>query len=334
MKIKFGVIGSGSIVESFLSAAKGIEDFEFFAFYSRNAVTAENFKNTYNFAHTYTDLNLMANNSELDAVYIASPNALHKEQALKFLKKGKHVLLEKAFASNCREVLELIRCARENNVVLMEAMRTTVLPNFIQVKNNLHKIGTIRRYFANFCQYSSRYDKYKEGIILNAFKNELSNGALMDIGVYCIAPMVALFGKPNKTRGNAHMLESNVDGAGSALFSYDNMEGSIIYSKISNSYLPSEIQGENGSIIIENINNFNKVKIIYRDGSIEDISEPTKENNMFYEIQEFIEVISEDRKESSLNTLSNTRVTLEVMDDIRSDIRLFYPADYNFNYFE
>lgn len=334
MKIKFGVIGSGSIVKSFLNAAKEINGFEFFAFYSRNEDTAESFKNDYGFAHTYTDIDLMAANDELDAVYIASPNALHKEQALTFLKSGKHVLLEKAFTSNSREAIELIQCAKKNNVVLMEAMRTTVLPNFIQVKNNLHKIGAIRRYFANFCQYSSRYDKYKEGIVLNAFKNELSNGALMDIGVYCIAPMIALFGKPNKITGNAYILESNVDGEGSALFSYDSMDGVIMYSKISNSYLPSEIQGENGSIIIENINNFNKVKIIYKDGSIEDLSVPTKENNIYYEIQEFIHVISTGEKESFLNSLHNTRIIMEVMDDIRSDIRLFYPADYNFNYFE
>ncbi|WP_341467137.1 hypothetical protein [Clostridium septicum] len=86
----------------------------------------------------------------------------------------------------------MIKVAKENNVVLMEAMKTTLFPNFKIIKDNLYKIGKVRRYFASFCQYSSRYDKYKSGEILNAFKPELSNGSLMDIGVYCIAPMVNL----------------------------------------------------------------------------------------------------------------------------------------------
>lgn len=129
----------------------------------------------------------------------------------------KNVLCEKPFATNKRDAEEMINCARENNVLLMEEMRLTCTPNFQNVKNNLDKIGKIRRYSANFCQYSSRYDKFKEGIVLNAFKRELSNGALMDIGVYCIHPMVNLFGRPNSLKANAVKLSTGVDGEGSII---------------------------------------------------------------------------------------------------------------------
>ena len=96
----------------------------------------------------------------------------------------------------------------------MEAMKTTLLPNFQVIKENIHRIGKVRRYFTSFCKYSSRYDKYKNGEILNAFKPELSNGALMDIGVYCIEPIINLFGKPKSIKANGFMLESGVDGQG------------------------------------------------------------------------------------------------------------------------
>ena len=71
-----------------------------------------------------------------------------------------------------------------------------------------------------FAKYSSRYDAYKEGTILNAFNPVFSNGSLMDIGVYCIYPMVVLFGKPLNLKANGILLESGVDGEGSILFKY------------------------------------------------------------------------------------------------------------------
>ncbi|HSQ89547.1 Gfo/Idh/MocA family oxidoreductase [Romboutsia sp.] len=328
-KINLGIIGSGFIVKNFIEASKLIDDINLHAFYSRNIDTATKFKNEYNFTKTYTNLDDMANDKELDAIYIASPNSIHHLQAIKFLKNKKHVLCEKAFASNSNEVEDMIKTAKENNVLLMEAMRLTVLPNFLQVKNNLHKIGKIRRYFASYCQYSSRYDKYKEGIILNAFKNELSNGSLMDIGVYCIAPMVNLFGVPKNILCNALMLESGVDAQGSAIFKYDDMDGVIMFSKISNSHLPSEIQGENGSIIIEKINNFSSVKIVYTDGSTEDLTLSQYENDMYYEISHFIDLIKSNKTYSNLNTLENSLSVMNIMDTIRKQIGLYYPADMN-----
>lgn len=328
--INLGVIGSGFIVENFLDAASKFKNLNLHTFYSRSESIALDFKNRYNFNKYSTDLEEMATDNNLDAVYIASPNAIHHDQTILFLKNKKHVLCEKAFASNYDEALNMINTAKENNVVIMEAMRITANPNFIMVKNNLHKIGKIRRCFASFCQYSSRYDKYKEGTILNAFKLELSNGALMDIGVYCLAPIINLFGMPKDIKCNTFLLKTGVDGQGSAILNYGEMDAIIMYSKIANSHLPSEIQGENGSIIIEKINNFSKVKIIYRDNTVEDIGVEQFENDMYYEIEEFIKLIENSHSEaiySSVNTLDNTLNTMTVMDKIRNELGIVFPAD-------
>lgn len=325
--VRFGVVGTNSITELFIAGASKIKNFKLSAVYSRTEDKAREFANKYGVDKIFTDLEEMAMSSDIDAVYIASPNAFHGPQSIIFLNNKKHVLCEKAFASNSKEVLEMIEAANNNNVVLMEAMKITLLPNFIAVKNNINKIGKIRRYFSSYCQYSSRYDKYKDGIVLNAFKPELSNGSLMDIGVYTLAPMVALFGKPNEIKASAYMLESGVDGEGSAIFKYDDMEGMVMYSKISNSYVPTEIQGEEGSIVIDKVNGMTEVKIIYNNGEVEDLTEPQVQENMYYEAEEFINIINKGDKESRINSKDFSIILIGIMDEIRRQIGLEYPAD-------
>lgn len=325
--IRVGVVGTNGITDWFLNGAKDVEGFELAAVYSRSEDKAREYANKQGVKVIFTNLEEMAKSDLIDAVYIATPNALHAEQSIVFLQNKKHVLCEKAFASNLKEVENMIKVAKENKVLLMEAMRTTVLPNFQVVKENLHRIGKVRKYFASYCQYSSRYDKYKNGEILNAFKPELSNGALMDIGVYCIEPMINLFGKPKSIKASGVMLESGVDGEGSIILEHEDMNGVVIFSKISNSYLPSEIQGEEGSIIIENINSFKKVKLILKSGEEIDLSKEHTEDNMYYEAKEFIDLIKNNELESKINTFETSINTISIMDEARRQIGLVYPAD-------
>lgn len=325
--INIGIIGSNFITDRLIEGAREVSDVNIAAVYSRTEEKAKEFAKKHGIKYTFTNLEEMAKSDLIDAVYVASPNALHSSQTILFLKHKKHVLCEKAFASNTKEVDEMIKAAKENDVVLMEAMKTTLLPNFRVIKDNINKIGKVRKYFASYCQYSSRYDKYKAGEVLNAFKNELSNGAIMDIGVYCISPMVNLFGKPNTVKANGIMLKTGVDGEGSIVFGYDDMEGVVIYSKISNSYLPSEIQGEEGSIIIDRINAFNNVKIIYRDGREEILSLEQNKADMCYEVEEFANLIKSGEKESKINSLKVSREVIEVIEEARKQIGVVYPAD-------
>ena len=226
--IRFGIIGTNWITERFLEAAFMVEDFSLAAVYSRSEEKAKAFASNYNVDLTFTSIEEMVQSDHIDAVYIASPNSLHAEQAILCMKNGKHVLCEKPLASNQKEVKEMIEVAKENHVLLMEAMKSTLIPSFTHIKEHLQKIGPIRRYFATFCQYSSRYDQYKQGTILNAFNPKFSNGALIDIGIYCIYPLVDLFGKPKSVQANGTMLESGVDGQGSILLQYDDMEAVVM----------------------------------------------------------------------------------------------------------
>ncbi|WP_308638770.1 Gfo/Idh/MocA family protein [Paenibacillus silvisoli] len=323
--IRFGVIGTNWITDHLIEAAREVGGFALTAVYSRTEEKAAAFAEKHGIPFTFTDAAAMAESGEIDAVYIASPTSMHAEQAILFMSKGKHVLCEKPAASNARELQRMIEAAERHDVVFMEALKSTLLPGFQAVLENLPKLGTVRRYFASYCQYSSRYDAYRAGQVLNAFKPEFSNGALMDLGVYCIYPMVVLFGQPEEVRASGYLLDSGVDGQGSLIAKYPGMEASIMYSKISNSSLLAEIQGEEGTMTIDSINIPKTITIHYRDGRAEDVSKPTERHTMSYEVEAFIGLIRGGQ--SKLNSHANSLAAMQVLDEARRQQGLVFPAD-------
>ena len=335
-KVRFGVVGTNKITDWVIAGGRQDERFELTAVCSRTKERAEEFAAMHNIPHTFTSLEEMASSNTVDAIYIATPNYLHAEQSILCMNHGKHVLCEKPFASNADEVRKMIEAAERNNVTLMEAMISTLNPNFVTARNKMKDIGTIRRYFACYCQYSSRYDKFKEGIVMNAFKPELSNGAVMDIGIYTIYPMVALFGKPKSVAAQGVILSSGVDGQGSVNFEYEGMNATVLYSKIANSFLPTEIEGEKGNIMLDHIHIAGNVDFIPRvpagqgksqKDTREPIGSPLEYSEYYYEIKEFIDLVLEGRQESSVNTWNTSLATIEIIDEIRRQIGVVYPAD-------
>ena len=327
-KIRFGVVGTNFITDWVIEGGREDERFDLVAVCSRSEETAKAFAEKHNIPHTFTSLEEMAASELIDAVYVASPNAFHAQQSILCMQNGKHVLCEKAFASNAKEVRLMIDAARENNVVLMEAMKPTLTPAFRAVQKSLPEIGTARSYFACYCQYSSRYDKFKEGIVLNAFLPELSNGSTMDIGIYTIYPMVVLFGRPKEINATGVMLSSGVDGQAAVNFTYDNgMNATVLYGKITDSTLPTEIQGEQGTIKLDRINIISEATIVRRKGESENIYPETNHNEYYYEVAEFIDTILSGSKESTINSLENSLITIEIIDDIRRQLGVHFPAD-------
>ncbi len=323
--IRFATIGTNFIVDDVLLYAKAMPDLEYVSAYSRTSEISRAFAAKHNAKRFDTDLLAIATAEDIDGVYIASPNALHYEQALLMLQHKKHVLCEKTITTNAKELAHLFAIAEENNVVIMEAVRCVYDPAFDFIAEQLPKLGKIRKANFQYCTYSSRYDDFQKGIIQNAFNPDLSNGALMDIGVYCIHPMVQLFGKPKKILANSIFLENGVEGAGTALFSYDHMQGAIEYSKISTTHTPSQIQGEAATMTIMEIADAREIKIIYRDGRVEEYTIDKPKHNLKYAVEEWISMISENKKPTARNAVS--MLTLEAMDEIRRQCGIVFPAD-------
>lgn len=329
-------MGTNFITDWVIAGARQDERFELMAVCSRTQERADEFAAKHHIPYTFTSLEEMASSPLIDAVYIASPNFMHAGQSILCMNHGKHVLCEKPLASNAKEARAMIAASEANGVALMEAMKPTLTPNFKALMAALPKAGTLRRYFASYCQYSSRYDKFKEGIVLNAFKPELSNGAMMDIGVYTIYPMVVLFGKPKRVSASGILLSSGVDGQGAVNFEYDGMNATVLYSKIADSYLPTEIEGESGNLTLDRINQIKKITWQPRAAAVsgkgvrlpaEDISAPTPKDEYYYEVAEFIDLVNAGKRESTINSHQNSLAVLEIIDEVRSQLGVVYPAD-------
>lgn len=336
-RLRFGIIGTNFITDWIIAASKEEKRFELTALYSRTQERADEYAAQYDIPHTFTSLEGMAQSDLIDAVYIASPNALHASQSMLFMKHGKHVLCEKPLASNAKEGREMIAYARKNKLVLMEAMMPTLTPNFKVVMDNLHRVGRVRQYFASFCQYSSRYEKYLAGEQVNAFDPKLSNGAILDVGIYTLYPMVVLFGKPDEIKAQVSLMETGTDAAGTVGFKYKNgMTATIMYSKVSDSVLPAEIQGETGNLVIDRIQIADAVRFIRggvatrgqgRRAEPEDLSAPKLHDKYYYELKEFIDLIESGQIESTINSHNNSLIVLEIIDEIRRQAGIVFPAD-------
>ena len=325
-KTGFATIGTSKITEKFLQAAGDNTEFRYVAAYSRNLKKAEEFAAAQGAERFCDSLDELIKDPEVEAVYVATPNHMHYEQAMKLLNAGKHVLCEKSIASNRKEAEEMFQVAREKNVILLEAVRTVFDLGMEIIKNNMERLGAIRKAAFVFCQYSSRYDSFKEGKEHNIFRRECSAGALMDIGVYSVHMMLQLLGKPEAVQGLSVMLRGDIDGAGTILAKYPDKIAEVSYSKITNSALPNELQGENGVLQFHgSANSPENVKIIFRDGKEELLHHRETENDMKYELEHFLRMIHGE--ESSEIHVQRSLDALELMDEVRRQCGIAFPAD-------
>ncbi|WP_319799497.1 Gfo/Idh/MocA family protein [Jeotgalibacillus aurantiacus] len=325
--MRFGVIGTNWITESFIEAARTVDGASVTAVCSRKLETAKNFAEKNDLTHTYESITDMCHSGEIDAVYLATPNAVHHEQAIECMESGIPVLCEKPLTATKAMAEKMISVSRKENVLLMEAMKSTVMPNFKKIQESLPLLGDIRQVRAHYGQYSSRYDKFKAGEVLNAFKPDLANGSLMDLGVYTLYPIVTLFGRPNEVHAISTNLSTGVDGQGMVLLSYDEMNVTLSYSKIADSFLASEISGEKAALHIDHISSPEKVSLMSKQDGVTDLSVAQSKPPMAYEVEEFIRTYESGTIQSSVNTHERSLLTVELMEAIRKQIGVVYPLD-------
>jgi len=325
--INLAVIGTNWISEKFVEAALQCKEFQLSAVYSRQLESACGFAAQHQSKNCnfYNDLSALGQDKTIDAVYIASPNSLHCEQALLMMEFGKHVICEKPIASNITQAEEMYRSAEMHNVILFEAFKTEFLPNFQLLKRNIDTIGRLRNVYISYCQYSSRYQKYLQGENPNTFNPAYSNGSIMDIGFYCVSSAIALFGKPEGVKASAKLLDSGVDAHGTVIFEYPDFLLTIQHSKVSDGKIPSEIQGEDGVILINQISECNGFSIQKRGAISETLSVEQGENSMLYEAIAFAKQIEKGVMDS--HAVERSLAVSEITTEIRRQTGIVFPAD-------
>lgn len=345
-KVRFATIGTSGICERFIDALVQVEGAELVACYSRSLEKARLFGESRGARLFFDDLLELAASKDVDAVYVASPNSLHAAQAKAMIEGGKHVLVEKSFASNAAEAEAVFEAASERGVVAMEAMRNLHTPGFAAVQASLGELGRVR--LADFCfsKVTSRIDRFRAGERVNIFDPRLSAGALMDIGVYCVAPAVALFGAPGRVAavactGAVPGCEagdpcSSIDLSGVIALGYADKSVSLTYGKLSDDQLSCQIQGEKATLVFDEVYCPSNLRIYdHEDKGLVftvDVAAarpvevaPTPENDMVCEIEDFIGAIDGSGADARFRDI--TLATLSVMDEARRQAGVVFPAD-------
>ena len=323
--MKLGILGTGMIVKDVLTMYHelGVEKTYLFSTKKSKSQALELMKK-YHLDKVYTDYDELLQ-SDVDTIYCALPNHLHYEFSKKALENDKNVIIEKPITANSKELEDLIETANKKNLMIFEAMNLHYIPAFLSLKEDLKKLGDIKIVSFNYSQYSSRYNKFKNGIVENAFNPKFSNGAIMDIGVYCVHPMVKLFGMPEQIDASAIILPDSIDGEGTISLKYKDMLADITYSKISNGFTPSEIQGEKGAILIEAIDSPRRVIVRYNDGTTEEVYNVELDNNLVFEAKEWETMINSHDYSDKHSKYS--LMALQIMDKARAIQGIVFPAD-------
>lgn len=330
--VRFGLVGTGRITSWVLQGAREDDRFVAAAVCSRSIERARAFAQSQGIPGAYDDLDAMLRDSPVDAVYIGTPNHTHHGIALRCLRAGKHVLCEKPLAANAEEALEMVTEARRRGLILMEAMISTLNPNFLKAASMIKEIGPVRRYSATYCQYSSKYEALQRGEVAASFDPLCAGGAIRDIGIYTLWPMVYLLGEPQGISGQ-HVLTKEIPGRGvtdlqgTIDFVYPGLNATIFYSKIADSFLPTEISGEGGSLVLDRIHICRRLTCFPHgtpasgrgqdpDGIDLSVEEAKLRDDYYYEFREFISCVLSG-KESAVNSPDTSVAVLRIMDQVR-----------------
>lgn len=360
--LRIATIGTSVITNDFIEVVHASDRASFVGTLSRDADRAERFTREHGGTRPFTDLGELAAADDVDAVYVASPNACHHAQALACIAAGKHVLVEKPIGANAREAREIFAAAARAGVVALEAMRPVHDPALHAIRAHLGELGPVRRVNLRLGKYSSRYGDLLAGRGSNIFTTAMAAGALMDIGVYPVEVLVELFGAPSSIVASPVMLADAtrpltggpLDGAGVIVGRYPTMVAVLEYSKITNDDLPCQIEGEDATLLFEGASVPVRARINDRGtvtrsaakavrsaagASTRELTLPQSANTMAYELSDFLDAVKalkqgstwEEAAAGPFGTLGHFREvtcsTMDILDEARRQAGIVFPSD-------
>ena len=315
--MRYGIIGTGWIAGSFIEGARLKCDAEIYAVYSRTAAKGGEFAARNGIECVYTDFDEFLQ-SDIEAVYVASPNVCHYEQSKRCLEAGKHVICEKPVTVTYEQYSECKAIADSRGLVYLEAIMYMHTPGRDRLREAVASIGRISGAHFDFSQLSSKYPAYLRGENPNIFNPEMATGALMDLGIYCVYPALDLFGDPVKMHSDAVFLESGADSVGTAILNYGDKIVTLTYSKTAQDYKGSQILGDRGTITVESISKLVNGFVIDSEGKKSEIlPDIPKAELMGFEAEDFERFIDNIADEKYALCDSMTRRVLKLMERIR-----------------
>ena len=316
--IKWGIIGLGKIANKFATDLAIVNNAELVAVASRSQENADKFAKKFNIEKAYNSYESLVKDIEVEAVYIATPHSFHKEHSILCLQNKKAVLCEKPFAMNLYEVTEMIAVAKENDVLLMEALWTYFLPHYQYVLDivKTQKFGKLKELNADF-GFISNYDEESRLI-----KKELDGGSLLDIGIYPIFAALSTLGNPKKIEAKATFFENGVDAKCNMIFNYKNAKANLKSTLLENTPTEAIFTFDDAVVKINTMFHQPSTVTIIKDDKEEILDFGYKTIGYNFEMEHFNQLIRENKKESDIMTFEFSKNLMNTLDEVRGIIGL------------
>lgn len=321
---KIGIIGAGHIARKMATTLAQMPNVEGYAIASRDGRKAENFRSEFGIRKAYGSYEELVNDPNIDLVYIATPHSLHYAHARLCILHGKPVLCEKSFMMNARQTADIFELAEKRRIFITEAIWTRYMPLSIKMQQLIQEgiIGRPYMLTANLGYPVSHKER-----ILNPM---LGGGALLDLGVYVLNFAAMAFGKDVvRTVSACQKTETNVDAQDSIVqfYSEDRMAqlACSIYAKTDRLGI---ISGEEGHLIIENLNNPEAIRIVNKDYQVrEEIRQPHQITGFEYQVNASLEALEEGWLESPYMPHSESLRIMQQMDALRFAWGVKFPEE-------
>jgi predicted dehydrogenase len=323
--IRWGILGTGRIAKQFSEGLKPLPDADLVAVGSRTQRSANAFGDAYDVPHRHASYAALANDADVDVIYVATPHSLHRQSSILCLETGKAVLCEKPFTINASEAQDVISLAREKGLFLMEAMWTRFLPVIVQARGLLADgaIGELRMVTADF---GFRVDVDPKSRL---FDPRLGGGALLDVGIYPVSLASMLFGAPTRITGMAHLGKTGVDEQAAIILGYAEGQLAILATAVRTD-TPTEVVllGTNGRIRVHSPWYYGTtLTLSVKDHEDVTMRLPYRGNGYTHEAIEVMRCLREGKLESDTMPLDETFSIMETMDAIRAQWGLRYPME-------
>ena len=323
--VKWGILAPGRIAQSFAKGLAATQGARLVAVGSREPSRAEEFARQYGAERWYGSYEELANDADVDAIYVANPHNFHRDSAILCLEHGKAVLCEKPFTVSAFEAQEIADAARANDRFVMEAMWTRFLPSMQQARAWIDEglIGDVRVVQASF-GFRSGWDP--EGRLLNP---DLAGGALLDVGVYVTSFAYWMTRKdPTEIAGFANIGKTGVDEQTALTFRYDDGAlASLVCGVQTRTQHIAVVYGTEGWIEFPE-SFWNGTKAILHQGDTETVfKKPHLANGYEWQAIEVGRCLAEGRKESSILPVDESVRIMKTLDTVRKQIGLVYPFE-------
>jgi predicted dehydrogenase len=322
--IRWGVIGPGAIAVGFGDAMTMVDGGEILAVASRSAGRAEAYGDRFGVPRRYGDYAALAEDPEIDVVYVATPQSRHVQDTLMLLEAGKHVLCEKPLALNADQAREMVEMARGRGLFLMEAIWSRFLPTYRHLVDVVAggRIGEPIFVEADF-GFRRSFDRDDR-----LFRLDLGGGGLLDLGIYPLQLCTLVLGPVEHVAAEGVLGDTGVDEQVAAVLRHGNGTLGVIKAALRvGMTCTARISGTSGVIEIPALMHCpNSLKVMSPSG-IEEFDGSFEGNGLRFEIDEVQRCFAEGKTESDTMSLDESLALAGTLDAIRAQIGLVYPGE-------